>query len=268
MFNGSLLAICVYILSALTTFAQGGQEVLVDQGNNYSSDGQSWPGDTDYAPPGTTGGTVPFALNFGSGAALRSFTFDPHGQVPFTGTDFIAPLRAAIPFRVDNSGFSFMRWGAGLIDPKLLAPPPLVGPFDISNALQAYRFTWLSVCPTGGVCDGSNSVSFQTVLVNLGSDAFVLEFNYGLNSFVPPGATAGYLLGANTASFAGPFNDVGPDYCFKGGVASAFTTVAACRGAVTVVPEPATIALFLTGFTLLAGTSLRRRRSPFTKLPG
>ena len=256
---GPVVAFYACVLAGFTTPAEAGREVLVDQGDNYTLSGQNWPGDTDYVAGTTIGDTVPFALNFGSGSATRKFEFDPRGQVLFvdsSGTptgDFLAPLFSTTAFQVDSTFSGFMRWGAGLIDPQLLAPPVPSPIYDVSNALQAFRFTWLSVCPTGGACDGSDSVSFQAVLINRGSGDFDLDFNYG-GGVIPAGAVGGYTLGSNIASFSGPFTSPGPDYCFRGGVGALCSSISA-------VPEPATVALFLGGLGLLAGLRIRRRGS-------
>lgn len=250
-------AFCGCVLSGLTTPAEAGREVLVDVGDNYALDGQKWLGDTDYSPASNTG-TVPFALNFGSGSASHQFRFDPRGQILFLDggglptADFLAPLLALTPFKLQDPFSSFMRFGAGLVDPQLLAPAVPSPVYNISNALQAYRFTWSQVCPTTGACDGSDNATFQAVLINRGGGDFDLDFNYGFGNVIPAGSVSGYLLGANAVSFTGPFTSPGPDYCFRGGVGNL------CGRAVS-VPEPATIPLFTGGLLLLAGLRFRRR---------
>lgn len=265
-------SICV--LAAITAAAEAGQVELVDQGDNYLGDGQNWHQPALIGNTGTIAGGAFIPLNFGSGApASRNFRIDPRGQILFldasnnpTG-DFFAPFLAPVAWTPNTNFGGSIEQTFGSIDPKVLNSANPIGPFNPADGLPAYRFWWNSVCPSIGVCDNTTTVSFQAILFGLGNDAFVLQFNYGLNSFSPDGATAGYSLGTNVASFAGPYSDVGPDYCFKGGVASTFTTVAGCRGAITAVPEPATIALFLTGFTLLVGAR-RRRGSVSATLTG
>jgi hypothetical protein len=267
-----IASIC--LLATISATAQAGTIELVDQGDNYTNDGQNW------QQPPFTGNTVTIAggvfvpLNFGSGApASRKVIVDPRGQIVFVDAsnnptgDFFAPFLAPVAWTPNTNFGGSIEQTFGFVDPKVLDSANPSGPFNPADGLPAYRFWWNSVCPSIGTCDNSTTVSFQAILFGLGNDAFVLQFNYGLNSFSPAGATAGYSLGANVASFAGPFSDVGPDYCFQGGVARAFTTVAACRGTIAAVPEPATIALFVTGFTLLVGASLRRRGSISAILP-
>ena len=267
-----ITSICV--LTAITVTAEAGSLELVDQGDNYLGDGQNWHQPAISGNTGTIAGGAFIPLNFGTGApASRNFRIDPRGQILFVDAsnnptgDFFAPFLAPVAW-IPNTNFGgSIEQTFGSIDPKVLNSANPIGPFNPADGLPAYRFWWNSVCPSVGTCDNTTTVSFQAILFGLGNDAFVLQFNYGPNSFSPVGATAGYSLGANVASFVGPYSNVGPDYCFRGGVASAFTNVAACRNAVAVVPEPATIALFFTGLSLIVGTSLRRRRSVSATLP-
>ncbi len=238
--------------------ANAGQRDLADEGNNYLGDGQSWGADI------TTGsGSIGFALDFGLGPVTnRTFTIDPHGQVVFTsGTtptgDFIAPLLAPTPF----APASQISYAAGLLDPSVIdnTTPTTYNP---ANGLQAIRFYFNGVCPTGqSTCGGDQ---FQAVLIGLDTEHFVLELNYGAFAPTITGGSASFKLGANTASFAGPYSDVGPDYCFSNGVARAFTTVAACTAAVVTnptVPEPGEDLLLLVGGLALVGNLVIRRRA-------
>jgi hypothetical protein len=235
---------------SLTLTAEASRVVLVDlPGNLYSDRGQDWVGDVDF--PGASSGTIPFALNFGSGAALQSFTFSPFGQILFSGTNFVAPFLSAAPFQATGDNSSFMRFGSGRVDPTLLdnvLPDPDPGTFDESNALAAFRFTWFNVCL---VCDGSDDRTFQVVFVDRKNGDFDLDFNYFAPG-LPASGQRGFELDANVLSLtAGPFGYPGPDYCFRDGVGSLCSSVAA-------VPEPETLALVLGGLALLGLRSRRR----------
>lgn len=233
--------------------AFAGSRELADEGNNYIFDGQSWGADI------TTGsGTIAFALDFGSGAiANRPFTLDPHGKVVFAGSDFIAPLLAPTPY----APASQISYASGLLDPSVIdnTTPASYNPV---NGLQAYRFYFNGVCPTGQPTCGGDQ--FQAVIVSLDAEHFVLEFNYAAFAPTITGGSAGFQLGTNLASFGGPYSDVGPDFCFSNGVARAFTTVAACRAAVVTnptVPEPEENLLLLVGGMALVGSVAMRRRA-------
>jgi hypothetical protein len=262
VFCRTLVAIAACGLAALSTSALAGRVILVDVGDQYEFDGQLWtpnpPGEASYAPGANTG-LIPFALNFGDGlGTTHHFAFDPAGGLQISdGTGsfgpgyFIAPLLAATPYSLadpSNPFGSFMHWGAGKVDPALLDNLPNPATYDINNALDAYRFTWLGVCHT---CTGADTVSFQVLLIDRKNGDFDLDFAYG------PGTSTGqfgYRLASNTLALASTsFNGVGPDYCFRDGVGALCGTVAA-------VPEPATMTLMLSGLALL-GVSARRRRS-------
>ena len=252
-FNGPARVLVSLFAIFCASGAIAGSRDLVDEGNNYIFDGQSWGTDI------TTGtGTVAFALDFGSGAvANRAFTLDPRGQVVFAAGDFIAPLLAPTPY----APASQISYAAGLLDPTVIDNTTPTS-YNIANGLQAYRFYFNGVCPTGQ--SGCGGDQFQAVLVDLDAEHFILEFNYA--AFAPTiiGGSASYKLGTNIASFAGPYSDVGPNYCFTNGVAGAFTSVAACRGAVVVnptpVPEPEVGALLIVGALALTGSVVGRRR--------
>lgn len=249
--NALSIATGLFALLCAGQAAAGGRE-LVDEGNNYIFDGQSWGTDI------TTGtGSIAFALDFGSGAiANRAFTLDPRGRVTFAGTDFIAPLLAPTPY----APASQISYASGLLDPSVI-DNTTPSSYNIANGLQAYRFYFNGVCPTAQSSCGGDQ--FQAVLVNLDAEHFVLEFNYAAFAPTIAGGSAGFQLGANVASFAGPYSDVGPDFCFSNGVSRAFTTVAACRAAVVTptVPEPEEDLLLIVGGMALVGSLAMRRRA-------
>ncbi len=195
--------------------------------SNYSFDGQFWYLDDDVSIPQPIFRTF-IPLNFGSGAPpSRRFLLDPKGRINFVDTaglptgDYIAPLEGPVAFRIDPSfsPTSRINIAAGLLHPDILTgPPSSTANYDIDDALPAYRFNWQDVCTAISPCDGSgtNVITFQAVLVSLGPDAFLLSYNYGSNPFLPPGLSASFSLGSNARSFAGPYSDTGPDYCFSG----------------------------------------------------
>lgn len=255
----SLAALAVCGFASITTLSQAGRVIQVDVGDNYEFGGQLWtpnpPGEPNYAPGANTG-LIPFDLNFGDGLGLKhNFIFRPEGKLdisdgtPSFGTGyFIAPLLAGSAYQLadpSNTFGSFMRWGAGKIDPALLDDLPNPATFDIANALDAFRFTWLGVCQT---CDGAHDVSFQVLLIDRKNGDFDLDFNYS-------GAATGefgFKLGTNESLLTlTTFDRVGPDYCFRGGVSSRCDSV-------TAVPEPETFALVMSGLALLGVTTRRR----------
>jgi hypothetical protein len=261
----ALVVICGF--ASLATPAAAGRAVLVDVGDNYEFNGQRWsanpPGEPNYAPGANTG-TIPFALNFGDGlGATHSFAFRPEGKLDisdgagsFASGYFIAPLLASSPYQLadpTNTFGSFMRWGAGKVDPALLDDLPNPATFDIANALDAFRFTWFGVCQT---CTGADEVSFQVLLIDRKNGDFDLDFNYA----GPATGQFGFKLGNNEVPLAvRTFDRVGPDYCFRGGVGS-------LCGSVTAVPEPETWALMMGGLGLL-GAAARRRAAARKPLP-
>lgn len=236
--------------------AQAGMVILVDQGDNYASDGQRWP---LIVPPVPLFGSISFPLDFGSGPVTgRFFVIDPLGQVRFTDSngvdtgDFISVLFGSSTYTPQNN----ISHALGALDPSLIDSTLAPAFNDFSKHLNAYRFLFNFVCPSSTPsCSG---LQFEAVLAQLTDEAFVLQFNYGANDPVP-GATAGFHIGANTTSFPGPYSNVGPDYCFNQGVASSFTTIAACRGVAAVLPEPAPLWLLAGGLALLAASRTRRR---------
>lgn len=256
------------LVASFSTTADAGREILIDQGDNYSFNGQNWefPGGI-FTTAGPNTGTIPFLLNIGAGAASYGFVYDARGQATFVGSggaatgNFIAPLRSATAFQPDSSGSGLMVWGAGRVDPlRLLASPAPGQTYDIANALQVFRFSWVNVCPVTGACDGSDSVSFQALLINRGSGDFDLDFNYGVQRSIPSDAFGGFTLDNNVRTIAG-FTSPGPDFCFRGGV------VGACGTTTGTVPEPATMALLAGGLGLIGATRLRRRRQDSASTP-
>ena len=252
----TLAGFCVF--GSLVTTAEAARQILVDVGDNYEFNGQRWtpnpPGEPNFGP-GVNSGVIPFGLNFGDGLGFtHNFVFDPAGKVDvsdgsgsFATGYFIAPLLAGSPYQLEDAFGSFMRWGAGKVDPALLDDLPNPATFDIANALDAFRFTWFGVCQT---CSGADTVSFQVLLIDRKNGDFDLDFAYS----GPTTGQFGFKLGDNVVPLEErTFDRVGPDYCFRGGVG------AVC-GSIAAVPEPETWALMVGGLALL-GVSARRRGS-------
>lgn len=254
--------------------AHAGGMILVDQGDMYSTTGQKWPFFPATVPePNLT--TIPFALNLGSGAAANRQVFDnPHGQLQFgngsgnpsTG-DYINILYNPNPTSAGQftPGLNITH-DLGLVDPSVIDPSASPQFGDTSKGLQAYRFLFNFVCPGNDVNCGS-PLQFEAIFFYLTDDKFILEFNYGGGNFFPNNNPfsqyqIGYQIGSSGyVNLTGLTNGVqsGPDFCFSSGVATRFTSVAACRaGTTAVVPEPGVISLlFMGGLALL--TIVRRR---------
>ena len=264
----ALVVLAACAVASMATPVQAGKVIQVDVGDQYEFDGQLWtpnpPGEPSYAPGANTG-AIPFAMNLGDGLGLNhSFAFSPNGGLAISdGTGsfslgyFIDPLLAATPYTLadpTNPFGSFMHWGAGKIDPALLDDLPNPATYDIANALDAYRFTWLGVCQT---CNGADTVSFQVLLIDRKNGDFDLDFNYGSGTST---GQMGFSLGGNQLALTqSTFNGIGPDYCFRAGVGSV------CGSSVAAVPEPETVTLMLGGLGLL-GLAARRRRSTIRSL--
>ena len=260
------------LIAALALPAHAGRDVEIDAGNDptitppsastYSNSGVYYLLDNTDSPLTIFGNYIP--LNFGTGApASRRLVQDARGEILFVDAsgnptgDFIAPLLAPAGF-APSSGMSKAE---GDVDPGILGPNPVPGPYNYANSRSAYRFTWSSVCPIGVNC-GGNNFTFQLVLVNLGPDSFLIDFNYGDFNPVAAGLTAGFSLNGVARSFAGPYSDVGPSYCFVGGQLGSYGGGTRCTLGTSSVPEPATAALFVGGIGLMAGARVRRRRNP------
>ncbi len=257
-FKRSVLSICACILATLAVDANAARQILVEVGGTYVDSGFQWSSSEPNYAPGANTGAVPIQMDFGDGLGLNHlFEFDPAGRLAisdgtgsFSAGYFIAPLQASAPYSLSDPFSSFMRWGAGKVDPTILSGVPSTAPFLIANALDVYRFTWSLVCQT---CTGSDTQSFQVLLIDRKNGDFDLDFAYGFGTSV---GQFGFALGPNQAplearTYVGP---VGPDYCFRDGVGSV------CGSVVAAVPEPETVTLMLGGLGLL-GVAARRRRS-------
>jgi PEP-CTERM motif len=268
----------VGLVALFTGAAHAGRIELADRGSiNYPNSGQFW-----FTPESgltLTLNSFFLPLDFGSGApAQRFIKMDPKGQIIFTDSvgnptgDYIAPMLSATAYRADPNFLSAIFINTGTVAPaaidatRPITYDPSLPTYDPSQDLNAVRFWWNSVCTANSPCDGSGNatVDFQAVLVGLGNDSFLLQYNYGFNgSAVPRDASASFSLGGTTRTFAGPYDQVGPDYCFNHGAVSVFTTISACTGTITsTVPEPATVALLFAGLFAVMALRSRRRVMP------
>jgi|GEM_PF-2315187 len=266
-----LLAVAVLAFGFMQSFptsALAGRQIEIDQGDNYLGDGQKWDFPGAYFKDGSsTIGTgivaVPFALNIGSGAQNYSFQLDNQGRVILldTGgqptTNFIAPLFSnGTTFVPDGDFGGFIAFGAGQIDPQVLLPgyPQPGATYVPANALNVYRFLWNRVCANSCIGDGTDDISMEAVLIDRGAGDFDLDFFYSNpQGPVPTGATGGFLLGLNSATFSS-FDAPGPDFCFRAGALSD-----TCSGT-TAVPEPSSVLLILVGLGLLFAAARRNRK--------
>jgi len=255
-----LIIVAAACLAPLTT---GARSIRVDAGDgNYTGNGQAWAASEqsiDLTPgnPRVAGGTLPFALNFGTGLQ-STYCFSEDSEIWF-GSCAVSP---------GDPGFS-----AGLIEPLaadwIAGPGQRIfdegsvtftegrlsrgpGPFDpsqIGNAPLAMRFHWNRVLLNGLPPDTKHS--FQAILIQVGSSGdFDLELNY---LSVPSGiGTARFQLGTNAFDFRGPFpSSTDFDFQFRNGIL--------INGTNGTVPEPATPLLLLGALAIAA--LLRRRKT-------
>jgi hypothetical protein len=231
-------------------------------------DGQWWhTPDTSVIGP-TTSNLSPLVLDFGSGpiTGIR-FQFTQGGRVNFLDSagnptgDFIDPMHASSGYASDyNNG----HYTDGLLDPSYLTATTLPnGAFNPANGLAAFRFSWDASCPNSlfsSQCNPNGFVSYQAVIIEIDPEDFQLQFNYLNNPTALALAAAAnevfsgsFSLGANTATYSGPFLDSGPNFCFHDG------NLVTCN-AVTAVPEPDTLPLAAIGLMGLVTMAWRRRR--------
>lgn len=215
--------------------------------------GQRWNGETVVALPknGLAVGSMDFQLNFGSGAKDYDFAFNQNGYVTFferpgsavTSIPLPSNGNFIAPFAFDMAMGGLTSFGCGAIDTAM--------PFFESQAQEAMRFTWMSMCPAGDA-NCTNPASFQVVLIDRGSGDFDVEMNYGNFDPNAPASFAGQYglqLGSNVVKLSDgrPFNgSLSPDYYFRNGVMAP-------------VPEPSTYAMLIAGLGLV-GLALRARR--------
>jgi hypothetical protein len=233
--------------------------IRVDVGypGNYNFTGQAWNPAVPLVPPGPLSGTLPFAIDFGTGnqtafclyedgqisfgEAVCSAIPDPNATLDVLAADWVG---TGAPNLFDTGSITYS-------DGNLAAEPPYDPPSPPlpEDAPRAVRFHWNDVtCPTcGGV-----EYSFQAILIDVDGAAggdFDIELNYGFGG-IPAGVGAiGLVLGGNQFEHTGAVaNDESFDLQFRNGVLVDGTTA---------VPEPSTLLLLMLAF--LTMQTLRRR---------
>lgn len=202
-------------------------------------------------------GTMPFQLDFGSGATTYDFCFTNSGFVQFTaagtgcggvGTtpagNFIAPYVATF---TDGSNAIY---GTGTID--------TVGAInDGVGAADAIRFIWQDF----GAVD---PIFTEIMLIDRGGGNFDFDLRYGNANAgildVPLGGQQGFTLGANTQPLSGAqlFSATDYYYTFVGGVCT--STNCTTTTPPTTVEAPSGSWLWSVGLAIAVVGAARRRR--------
>jgi hypothetical protein len=252
------LALASGVLGLLSTTAWATRINVDFDGDAFPATGEIF-GSADTHFGANSSGTMPFALDFGSGATVYDFCFNSNGFVSFVASgsgctfgstptgDYIAPFASAL-----TTGGNTL-WGSGSVDSST--------PYSTSDTTPAIRFIW-------DATDSSNNAVLAELLLvsqpSISTGAFSLEYRYGNDLFGVDGAPAtgsqGYKLGNNTSGpTSGPF---ATDTTYKSTFSAGAPCTTDCGGGTgtppTDVPEPGALAL-LSGVLLLVPVVFRRR---------
>lgn len=290
--NASVLALTCVMALAYAANASAGRAVRIDVGDNLDGNGQFW-NQIDAVDVSdnlnSTAVSIGFTIDFGNGQTYDTLFINENGFVSFAnsldlpveysattdlttlGGNVIAPYYADLR-SADVSGPLF-QFEDGSFTPTVSSSTgqiDLAADGDFSTpagpSVPAFRVTWFDVgIPgyTSGRGDAFDQGTIQLVLFDtdgLGGNNFDLEFNYQLPGTPPNPQTAGFVLGTNVLSYAGPFDaGLAEPYHFCGGTRQ----VAACTTTEpppTTVAEPSALVLFGAGLLLLVCANATRRR--------
>jgi hypothetical protein len=228
------------------------RSIVVDfDGSGFASNGEMFAlSDSHFGA--NASGAVPFALNFGTGAASYDFCFNQNGFVSFVASgggcafgaapsgDFVSVFSTAL-----TTGGNTL-WSTGSVD--------TVAPYLTTETVPAMRFIW-------DATDGAaNSILTELLLIDRGGGSFDLDLRYGSDLFGIDGAPAtgqqGLSLGSNLVALVnGPFATA-TDYAF-----SFVNGVCATCSVTTPVAEPSSLWLWALGCALAMTGITRRRRA-------
>jgi len=242
-----VFAVGSFVLSSPTA----ARTIRVDFGaGNYDFTGQAWSlVETPVVPPAPVSGTLPFAIDFGTGPQT-AFCLYEDGLISFGATNCSDPVPSDARLEPLAADWIATPGATSILDPgsitynegNLARESPF--PANPLDAPQAVRFTWFDVTCA---CDGFQ-YSFQAILINQGGGDFDLELNY--NGIPASVGNAGFTLGPNTFSFSGPFDSATDhDFQFRNGVT-------------TPVDEPGVAPLLAIACAALAVVGWRRRVTP------